>query len=194
MVKIVAAFDFDGTLTKRDSLPSFLCYLFGSWRTALVLGLELPSMLAFVCGWTTRQRTKEKILKRFFKNININDLRVKGEEFALGPLQNLVCKEGLEKLRWHLEQGHMCVLVSANLDVYLEPWCKSVGFHYAVCSLVDPDEVGKLRGLNCWGSEKVRRLTELLGSKDTYTLYAYGDSLGDRELLELADHSFFRRF
>ena len=45
-------------------------------------------------------------------------------------------------------------------------------------------------GKNCWGTEKVRRLQELVGSKEGYVLYAYGDTRGDRELLEYADHPF----
>lgn len=192
--KVIAAFDFDGTLTERDSLPFFLNYLFGPWKTAFLLSLETPAMFAFICGLTTRQKTKEKILKRFFKQLTIQDLKRKGEEFAAGPLKGLVRKKGMERLQWHLEQGHICVLISANLDVYLEPWSQQAGFHHAICSRVDGSQIGKLQGINCWGAEKVKRLEELLGPKDTYTLYAYGDSLGDQELLALADYPFFRRF
>jgi len=34
----------------------------------------------------------------------------------------------------------------------------------------------------------------LLGSRDSYTLYAYGDSRGDKELLSAADFSFYKKF
>jgi phosphoserine phosphatase len=53
---------------------------------------------------------------------------------------------------------------------------------------------GKLQGKNCWGEEKVAQLNELFGSKDNYILYAYGNSRGDKELLELADYPFYRTF
>lgn len=195
--QVVAAFDFDGTLTARDTLPSFLTYMFGPVKTALLLSLELPSLLGFICGLYSRQKTKERILKRFFYQLSIHDLKIKGKEFAEGPLNKLIRKEGLEKIQWHLDQGHRCVLVSANLDVFLEPWSQMQGFHHSICSSIEvlSDRVtGKIQGDNCWGPEKVRRLLDLLGPKENYTLYAYGDSLGDRELLELADYSFFRRF
>ncbi len=196
--QIVAAFDFDGTLTQRDTLPSFLSYMFGSFRTLLLFGLEIPTLLSFVCGMISRQKTKERILRRFFNQLTLDDIKIKGREFAAGPLNQLIRKEGLEKLQWHLREGHRCVLVSANLDVYLEPWSQNKGFHDLICSCIDASSdgmvTGKIRGTNCWGPEKVRRLSLLLGPKKDYTLYAYGDSLGDRELLELADYSFFRRF
>lgn len=195
--QVVAAFDFDGTLTARDTLPSFLSYMFGPVKTVFLLGLEIPTLLGFVCGMTSRQKTKEKILHRFFNHLALNDLKIKGREFAEGPLNKLIRKEGLERLKWHLAQGHRCVLVSANLDVFLEPWSQKHGFHHLICSSIEASSglvTGKIQGANCWGPEKVRRLSELLGPKENYTLYAYGDSLGDRELLELADYSFFRRF
>lgn len=53
---------------------------------------------------------------------------------------------------------------------------------------------GKLQGNNCRGKEKVKRLQEIFGDKNNYFLYAYGDSLGDKELLEYADVSFYKPF
>jgi phosphoserine phosphatase len=52
---------------------------------------------------------------------------------------------------------------------------------------------GKLLGSNCWGIEKVARLQDWLQRpRNTYTLYAYGDSRGDLELLAAADHPYYR--
>ena len=48
---------------------------------------------------------------------------------------------------------------------------------------------GRFKTPNCYGQQKVERLLELEPARDTYLLYAYGDSLGDRELLALADYS-----
>jgi len=194
---IVAAFDFDGTLTDRDSLPSFLCYTHGFVRTYFNFFCQLPLFAAYIASLRSRQQTKEAVLTQFFKEEQLQSLQEKGQEFAAKKLNHLVKPEGLERLQWHLEQGHRCILISANLDLYLEPWAKKHGFHKAICSIVDSSSgkvTGKLKGLNCWGPEKVRRLEELLGPKTNYTLYAYGDSRGDQELLELADHAFYRRF
>jgi phosphatidylglycerophosphatase C len=54
---------------------------------------------------------------------------------------------------------------------------------------------GALVGENCRGPEKLRRLDEWLaarvgveGGRNGVELWAYGDSAGDRELLEVADH------
>jgi len=103
----------------------------------------------------------------------------------------------MDRLQWHLEQGHRCIIVSASIDIYLEPWAESFGVHDVICSrLASPNGfvTGKLMGANCWGPEKVRRLEEEFGNLEDYNLFAYGDSRGDRELLAAADHPFYRTY
>ena len=53
---------------------------------------------------------------------------------------------------------------------------------------------GRFRGNNCYGKEKAKRVKALYNLKVFKTIYAYGDSAGDRELLKLADESFYKPF
>lgn len=121
-----------------------------------------------------------------------------GKHFAEGPLKTCLKPQALERLHWHKNEGHTTVLISANLSFYLVPWGQSQGFSHIIASELAVDNqqrvTGKLSGPNCYGQEKVVRLQKLLGPKSNYILYAYGDSPGDKELLELADFPFFRTF
>jgi HAD superfamily hydrolase (TIGR01490 family) len=195
---VVAAFDFDGTLTYRDALLPFLISVLGPVHTFSKILLQVPSILGFVCGYVSRQQTKEGILTKTIGGMSKDQLFQQGNQYAAGALNRLVKPEALERLRWHQSQGHRCVLISATLDVFLEPWSKREGFQDLICSQLEVDQqrrvTGRLVGLNCWGPEKTRRLIDLIGPKETFTLYAYGDSRGDRELLELADYPYYRRF
>lgn len=123
-------------------------------------------------------------------------LRGEGDVFARTVLPSHVRKEAQKRLQWHKDEGHRCVLVSAQIDIYLEAWGKFAGFDDVVCSRMAVDSkgcaTGRLVGANCWGPEKVRRLEELLGPRESYTLYAYGDSRGDREMLAIANHAFLK--
>lgn len=161
------------------------------------VALAAPSLLACLFNNKYRQIAKETILKRMVGGMPIEVLRTEGEHFALGLLKSKIRPEGMQKLLWHKQQGHRCVLISANLDVYLEPWAVYAGFHDLICSKLEVNQkgnaTGKLTGLNCWGPEKTHRLLQLLGPKENFILYAYGDSKGDRPLLELADYPFYRR-
>lgn len=196
MKETVAAFDFDGTVTYRDTLFPFLIFVFGFWKTMGKLFLDLPHLIGFVLKISPRQKTKERILGRFFAGRDLNEIRTLGETFAAEKLDSHIRPEAIQRLRWHQSQGHRCVLISASLDVYLTPWADRMGFADLISSRFETNGTGeitgKLLGFNCWGPEKVRRLTEHLGPKK-YQLYAYGDSRGDQELLALADHPFYRQ-
>lgn len=47
---------------------------------------------------------------------------------------------------------------------------------------------------NCYGMEKVRRLKQKYPDRQKFKLVAYGDSSGDREMLDFADEGFNRHF
>ncbi len=193
---IIAAFDFDGTLTYRDTLFSFLIFVKGPFKTMFYLFLKLPILIGYIFGSSSRQSTKENILNAFFNNMPAGEFNRLGEAFASGPLDRHLKPEAMERLKWHQDQGHRCILISASLDTYLTPWAKRHGFSDVIASEAAVEKgvvTGRLKGLNCWGPEKTRRLKELLGQAP-YELYAYGNSRGDKELLEMADRPFFKCF
>jgi len=194
--QIVAVFDFDGTITTKDALVPFFSFLKTPLVAYLLLASRLPWFAAFILGIVSRQKAKETALGAVLKGMSYPVLQQNGQAFAEGPLNDLVKPEAVQRLRWHQQQGHRCILISATLDIFLKPWAEKMRFDDLICSQLafDPKgfATGKLYGLNCWGPEKVRHLLDLLGPKETFELYAYGDSRGDRELLELADHPFYR--
>lgn len=192
-MKVIAAFDFDGTLTTRDSLLEFMRYACGTRRTLLAIVRASPVLFKTILGLASRQEAKEALIEILFKGMLKQKLADIGSAFAASQLQKILRPQMVEKLHWHQQQKHICVLVSANLDIYLENWADLAGFKAALCSRLAIDEkgcvTGKLQGLNCWGPEKVRRLFEWLEGipRNSYILYVYGDSRGDRELFAAAD-------
>ncbi|MEI8364982.1 MAG: HAD-IB family hydrolase [Parachlamydiaceae bacterium] len=196
--RIVAAFDFDGTMTKRDTLLPFLFFAAGKRATLRKLFKALPYFAGFLLKIISRQQAKEKILKSFFSGIPESQLKELGETFSQSPaLKKLLLPQAMKRLEWHRRQNHLCVLVSASIDAYLTPWHKAAGFDRLICSELEIDPygivTGKLRGKNCWGPEKERRLLPVIFPRENAILYAYGDSRGDRELLALADHPFLNK-
>lgn len=195
--KVVAAFDFDGTLTYKDTLLPFLFFVAGPLTGCYKLALQLPSVAWSLLRNHSRQTIKEGVLKRFLGKMTTEQAERLGQQFAFTQLHKHLKPDALERLHWHREQGHHCILISANLNIYLYPWAKKAGFHDVITSICEVEPhgtlTGRLVGLNCWGPEKVRRLLETLGTQHQYTLYAYGDSLGDKELLEAADFPFYRK-
>lgn len=194
---VVCAFDFDGTVTYRDTLVSFLLFTAGYFGCLWRFVLLLPAFTSFALGALSRQEIKEKVLSMFFRGKTIQELERQGRLFAAKRIPSLIKPEALRRIQWHKKQGHRLVLVSASLDVYLLPWANMGLFSDVVSSSLQVDGAGKvsgkLKGLNCWGLEKKNRLDALLGPREKYFLIAYGDSRGDRELLAYADQAYFRK-
>lgn len=193
---VVAAFDFDGTITRSDTLTWFFPFVVGWPKTLLKFFCLIPWFLGYAVRLLSRQQMKEKILVAFFRGKNAKDLAALGRRFAEEVLPSKVKSDALQRIRWHQEEGHRLVLVSAGLEVYLKPWAEKVGFQdvLATALQVSPEgtATGKIQGMNCWGREKRRRIEALLGDRKDYTLYAYGDGGGDAALLAFADHPFYR--
>ena|ERR1700733_11721292 len=195
---VIAAFDFDGTLTKSDTLFPFLKFTVGKRRLLWSLPQQLPRCIGFLLGFVSRQEVKEGMLRSVLKGMSILEIRQKGIAFAEGPLQQLLNPLAMERLRWHQSQGHRCILVSATLNVYLQPWCAKEKFDDLICSKLAVDDksciTGNLDGKNCWGAVKEQRLIELLGDPKRFFLYAYGDARGDKEMLHLSNEPHYRTF
>lgn len=194
---MAAAFDFDGTLTRVDTLIPFLLYFAGPLAFVRRIAAEAPTLLLYALGRLRNDVAKERILARFLAGVPLETLREAGAAYAARGLPRLLRPAGMRRLAWHRERGHRCVLVSASLDLYLAPWAKAAGFDDLVCSslaLQGGLPTGRLAGGNCYGPEKLARLRERLGPLEGWELYAYGDSRGDRELLAAAAHPYYRAF
>jgi len=195
---VVAAFDFDGTLTRRDTLFPFLLHVAGPLNFSLKLISLLPTLTLYALGLLRNDVAKVIVLQRFLAGMDMAPLQQLALSFAANRLPSLLRKEAMQRLAWHRQQGHRCVVVSASLELYLQPWASAAGFNDVLGSRLEtPDGVrssGKLLGENCFGAEKTRRLQALLGTRENYTLYAYGDSRGDKELLSAADYPYYQSF
>jgi phosphatidylglycerophosphatase C len=181
---VVAAFDFDGTLTQRDSLLPFLWQAVGWNGFACHAFLLAPTLARYGLGMIPNDVAKQRVLRQFFAGINIATLREKATQFAVHELPRLIRPATARRFDWHKQQGHRCIVVSASLELYVRPWALKMGFDDVLASRLetraDGSVTGNLLGKNCYGIEKVRRLEELLGARSGYTLYAYGDSRGDK--------------
>jgi phosphatidylglycerophosphatase C len=193
--KVVAAFDFDGTITHTESLQSFLRYASGNIRFVTAVAKNAPSLLKVRKGMIRRQIAKEKILQSTIKGATIEEMQYKTEMFVSERLPKLLRPEMLERVKWHNDQGHRVVLVSASPGIYLKKWAPYNGFHAVLCSeleVVDKKYTGNLSNANCWGPEKVRRLRAWWAKDKPDFVYAYGDSHGDLDMLAIANEQWYQ--
>lgn len=193
---IVAAFDFDGTITSRDTFVPFLFLAFGRVRVVKAFISLAFEGLFITLGLSGRDAFKQKIVKKLFAGSSVERLRETGRQHAK-KIERLFRPAALKRIEWHRTQGHRLVMVSASLDLYLAPIVEKLAFDDLLCTRLSIDDLrfdGQLAGANCRAAEKVHKLAALLGDLADIELYAYGDSAGDKEMLAAATHPFYRPF
>ena len=194
----VAAFDFDGTLTRRDTLLPYLWRGLGWPRFLWALVLSAPWLAAFALRLMSNHRAKARLLQVTLGGRSETDIAQWTAGFVNRYLPADWDPEMLARLRQHQQLGHCCVIVSASPGIYLHDAGSALGVHGVICTELEARDgalTGRMGTPNCHGQEKVRRLQAWLaqrGFPKTVVLHAYGDSSGDVPLLNLADYAHYQ--
>lgn len=186
----VAAFDVDNTLTVRDCVVPFMKSVGGVSRLSKVLFSDLGETFQSIRR-RDRDSLKMKFVEGIFAGKDSRDVESLGIQFASKVADKWLRSDVATRMRWHQEQGHVVILVSASLGAYLHPLGDLLEVDAVLCTELEEKDgflTGKLVGQNCRGKEKASRVQKWCQDSGIATedlVYAYGDSSGDTELLEL---------
>ncbi|HET9732489.1 MAG TPA: HAD family hydrolase [Acidimicrobiales bacterium] len=190
----VAAFDFDGTLTRADSFVGFLRFVAGT--PAVADGLAR----AAVASWGVprgadpagRDVAKAVLVRRTLTGRTLTEIEEAGRAYG-ARCAAAVTPRMRATLERHRQAGHLTVIVSASLEVYLRPAADRLGIDHVLGTRLEVSDgtlTGRLLGANCRGPEKAARLRSWLASLGLEPvetgLWCYGDSAGDTDLLAMA--------
>lgn len=192
---VVVATDFDETVTRADTVVPFMRRVARPAPFALGLLRRLPRLLGAIAR-RDRNAMRAVGTAAAFTGRDAARVDALARDHAAAILAGGLRADVVERLRWHLARGHRVVIVSASYEPYLREVAATLGIH-GVCGtrleVAGGRCTGRLDGPNCRGPEKVVRLDAWLAAqglaRDAVTLWAYGDSAGDRELLAAADRA-----
>ena len=250
----IVLFDFDGTLTTRDTLIAFIRYVHGTRRTLAGFLRYLPQLVMMKLHLYPNWKAKQKIFTHFFAGMSLDNFNNCCRRFAADN-HHLLRPQGLATLRQALDAGAQVMVVSASIDNWVDPFFTSLfpthptplssphstphttlysphsTPHTTLYSppstasshssgpdgnsqlstlnsqlsrllvvgtrieVIDGKVTGRFLTPNCYGPEKVRRVQEFLSEpRDHYRITAYGDSRGDKEMLQYADERHYKPF
>lgn len=202
MQKKIRAFDFDGTITTKDTLIEFIEFVHG--RKALLLGFlkYSPLLILMKLHLYPNYKAKEKIFTHFFAGMDLQNFNSYCEFFAYCNRKKLLRPAAIAEIEKAKREGDTVIIVSASIDNWVSPFFNSNNPNEDPILVagtqieVDNDEIitGRFKTKNCYGIEKVRRIEQLFPDRNTYHLTAYGDSNGDKEMLKYADEAHFKPF
>ena len=184
----IVAFDFDGTLTTRDTLIAFIRYACGTPRFLLGFLLHAPLLVMMKLRLYSNGKAKQRLFTWFFRGMPFESFDALCQSFARTH-RHLLRPETVRLLEQALTEGAEVLVVSASIDNWVQPFFPSVTVLGTQIEVVDGRLTGRFLTPNCYGQEKVRRILALHPDRSSYRLTAYGDSRGDRELLAFADEA-----
>jgi len=192
----VVAFDFDGTLTVRDSFRAFLRWRAGWLKYVLGMARLAPAALAYLVD-RNRGRLKAAVVRQFLKGVPKAQLEADARRFAQQKATQMLRPDAMRVWAEWREREAKLVIVTASPDILVAPFARGLAAHHLVATRLVFDDLGRvaggLDGANCRGPEKVRRLKEVFG-EELRLKAAYGDTAGDHEMLAIAEEKGYRVF
>jgi len=194
--KVLALFDFDGTITTKDTLLELIKFHKG--KSGFYAGLlQLSPYVALQkAGVINAQQLKEKFISFFWKGISAAEFKLLGESFVKEKLPAMLRPLALAKIAEYKKLKYEVAIVSASAEEWVKPFCDAQGITCISTRLEKKDGrlTGKLDGKNCNKEEKVQRVELYFGIKNYQQIIAFGDTSGDLPMLAIASESNFKPF
>lgn len=195
-MKEIALFDFDGTITRKDSFIEFVKFSKGKFKLLSGVVLNLPVLVAYKLKMISNQAAKERMLQFFFKGMPLKEFQQICDGFSRQRLPYLVRDAAIGKIKQLQNGGVTVVIVSASPENWIANWAAENNLNLIATRLeVEGGKIsGKIRGNNCYGIEKVNRIRQQFDLEDYDKIYAFGNHYSDRYMLDLADAKYLNKF
>lgn len=187
-------FDFDGTITTKDTLKEFVRFYRGNRKYLESMVTLFPILGLYALRMLPNWKAKQYFLSCHFRGENIDVFNSRCLEFSAEILPSLIRPKALAAIRSYREQDVTMAVVSASAENWVKPFCDKNGLLCLATKLEVQNKIitGKLLGRNCYGDEKVCRIKEQFDLASFDEIIAYGDSSGDREMLAIAHQAHYK--
>lgn len=189
--KRLYVFDFDGTLTKKDSLLAFIIFVRGWGKLLLSFLRHCHLLILMKMGLYDNGKAKEKVFASCFKGMPLKIFNDYCLRFAKEH-RSLLREQAVDYIN-NVREGE-CVIISASVDNWVQPFFPKLKVVGTQVEVKEGILTGRFITPNCYGPEKVHRLLSIYPHRTEYYLLAFGDSRGDQELLDFADEAYYQPF
>jgi phosphatidylglycerophosphatase C len=192
----IAAFDFDGTLTYKDSFTAFLVWHCGYLRLAWAF-ISTPSLIGHYIKTKDRGALKARLIHKLLGGIRRSELDALIAAFADSHKDKLFRPDALIAWAEQNQPDRLRVIVTASPDILVGAFGAYLGADLVIGTKLgfsaDDRLLPDLDGLNCRGPEKVARLKAVYG-ESLCLMAAFGDTSGDFEMIKAAGKGYYRVF
>ena len=188
-------FDFDGTLTYKDTMFLYLKF-YNSAKFNFQFLKHIPLFILLKLKLASAEKVKKSFISSILKGQSKTKIEEKSQQFFEKYYPEIIRENAIEFIR-NIDREHTeSYLVTASLDIWVKPFAEKFKMNLLATRAEFKNEIftGNFVGNNCNGGEKVHRIKEALQGKKFDKTIAFGDTSGDKEMLEWANESHFEFF
>ena len=156
---VLAVFDFDGTVTTKDTLLEFIKFVRGPVSFYAGFLRYAPQLLAYKSGIYPNWKVKQQIFSHFFKGMRLEDFNRLSEEFFQKEGKSLVRQSARIAIWEQLQKCNRVFIVSASIYNWIKPFASDLGIRDILSTEIEVDGEGCLTGFfsnkNCYGQERL---------------------------------------
>ena len=194
-MKKLYCFDFDGTLTYKDTMFLYLKFYNASkFRIQFIKHIPLFTLLKL--NLLDAEKVKKSFISSILKGQPKAKIEKKSQEFFDRYYPEIFRENALDFIKNIDYSQTDCYIVSASLDIWVKPFAEKFKMNLIATKAEFKNEVftGNFVGKNCNGPEKVNRIKEEITGKKYDKTIAFGDTSGDQQMLDWANEGQYKFF
>ena len=188
-------FDFDGTLTYKDTMFMFLKFYNSSKFTSQFIK-HIPLFILLKLKLSDAEKVKKSFIASILKGERQEKIEQKAQEFFEENYPKIFRKNALDFIQNIDSEKTESFIVSASLDIWVKPFANKFNMTLLATQAEFKNGIytGNFIGKNCNGQEKVNRIVKAIEGKKYDKTIAFGDTEGDNPMLSWANQSHFEFF
>lgn len=194
-MKKLYCFDFDGTITKKDTMFSFLKF-YNKRKFYLNFIKHLPFFIMLKLNLAEAERVKKNFVSSILKGEKEKNIQQKAASFFEENYPSILREKALNFIQNIDRNNSECYLVTASLDIWVKPFSEKLNLKLlsTQAKFEHGIYIGEFATKNCNGIEKVNRIKEVIKNQSFNKIIAFGDTSGDKEMLVWADEGHYKFF
>lgn len=194
-MKKIYLFDFDGTITYKDTMFMFLKF-YNTQKYFWGYLKHIPLFVLVKLHLANTEKVKKSFIASVLKGQREETIANKSQEFFDKYYPGAIRENALEFINKIDRQNVDSYLITASLDIWVKPFAEKLGMKLIATEARFDNGVytGHFKTRNNNGSEKAKRIKKELENKKFDKIIAFGDTSGDKPMLTLAHEAHYRFF
>ncbi|SHF00238.1 HAD-IB family hydrolase [Chryseobacterium takakiae] len=194
-MKKLYCFDFDGTLTYKDTMFMYLRF-YDPVKFRLQFLKHIPLFVLLKLKLADTEKVKKSFIGSILKGQMQEKIEKKSNQFFEHYYPKIIRENALDFIR-NIDREHThSLLVTASLDIWAKPFAEAFQMELVATKAEFKNGVftGNFIGKNCNGKEKLIRIQTEIASRKYDKIIAFGDTSGDRYMLQWANEGHYQFF